>query len=42
MFKALIVEKNEDGKTSASVEEISEDRLPEGEVTVDVESSTVT
>ena len=41
MFKALIVEKDEEGKTSASVQEIGEDRLPEGEVTVDVEYSTV-
>ncbi|MDJ1016822.1 MAG: acryloyl-CoA reductase [Paracoccaceae bacterium] len=41
MFRALIVEKDEDGKTSASVQEIGEDRLPEGEVTVAVEFSTV-
>ncbi|MEM9855112.1 MAG: alcohol dehydrogenase catalytic domain-containing protein, partial [Pseudomonadota bacterium] len=42
MFKALVVEKDEEsGKTSASVEEISEDRLPEGDVTVAVEYSTV-
>ncbi|TRD22662.1 MDR family oxidoreductase [Palleronia caenipelagi] len=41
MFKALIVEKNEDGKTHASVQEIGEDRLPEGAVTVDVAYSTV-
>ncbi|MGR3501115.1 acryloyl-CoA reductase [Pseudaestuariivita sp.] len=41
MFKALIVEKDDDGKTSASVQEISEDRLPEGEVTVAVDYSTV-
>ncbi len=27
-FKALIVEKNEDGKTNASVQSIGEDRLP--------------
>ncbi|MEL6645577.1 MAG: acryloyl-CoA reductase [Pseudomonadota bacterium] len=41
MFNALIVEKDEDGKTHASVQEIGEDRLPEGEVTVAVEYSTV-
>ncbi|GFE66661.1 acrylyl-CoA reductase (NADPH) [Litoreibacter roseus] len=41
MFNALIVEKDEDGKTSASVQEISEDRLPDGNVTVAVEYSTV-
>ena len=41
MFKALIVEKAEDGTTSAAVQEIGEDRLPEGEVTVAVEYSTV-
>ncbi|TCS67137.1 acrylyl-CoA reductase (NADPH) [Primorskyibacter sedentarius] len=41
MFKALLVEKDDEGKTSASVQEISEDRLPEGDVTVTVEYSTV-
>ncbi|SMX26081.1 Acrylyl-CoA reductase AcuI [Pelagimonas phthalicica] len=41
MFKALIVEKNDEGKTSAAVGEISEDQLPEGEVLVAVEYSTV-
>ncbi|MEY8143655.1 acryloyl-CoA reductase [Falsihalocynthiibacter sp. CO-5D18] len=41
MFNALIVEKLEDGTTSASIQNISEDRLPEGEVTVAVDYSTV-
>ena len=41
MIKALRVEKNEDGKTSASVGRISEDDLPEGNVTVAVEYSTL-
>ena len=41
MFNALLVEKNDEGKTSASVQQISEDRLPEGDVTVAVEFSTV-
>lgn len=41
MFNALIVEKDEDGKTHATVQQISEDRLPEGDVTVAVEYSTV-
>ncbi len=40
-FNALIVEKDDEGKTSASVQQITEDRLPEGEVTVAVEYSTV-
>ncbi|SIN97274.1 acryloyl-CoA reductase [Vannielia litorea] len=40
-MRALIVEKDEDGKTSASVQEIEEQRLPEGDVTVAVEYSTV-
>ncbi|PPB80079.1 acrylyl-CoA reductase (NADPH) [Albidovulum inexpectatum] len=42
MFKALVVRKDEEtGKTSAAVEEISENDLPEAEVTVAVEYSTV-
>ncbi|MBT0956617.1 oxidoreductase [Alphaproteobacteria bacterium KMM 3653] len=41
MFKALVVEKNDEGKTSASVQEMTLDQLPEGEVTVAVEFSTV-
>jgi acrylyl-CoA reductase (NADPH) len=41
MFKALVVEKNDEGKTSASVQDLSEDRLPEGDVTVAVEYSTL-
>ncbi|MEV8466668.1 MDR family oxidoreductase [Fluviibacterium sp. DFM31] len=41
MFKALVVQKNEAGETSAAIEEVSEDRLPEGDVTVAVEYSTV-
>jgi len=41
MVKALIVQKDEEGKTSAAVGEITEDQLPEGDVTVAVEFSTV-
>ncbi|MDX8353536.1 acryloyl-CoA reductase [Cognatiyoonia sp. IB215182] len=41
MFKALVVEKNDEGKTSAAVQEIGLDQLPEGDVTVAVEYSTV-
>lgn len=41
MFNALVVTKNEDGKTSASVAQIGPDDLPEGEVTVAVDYSTV-
>ena len=41
MFNALIVEKNDEGKTSAAVRQIDADALPEGDVTVAVEYSTV-
>ena len=41
MFNALMVEKDDEGKTSASVQQIDLDRLPEGDVTVAVEYSTV-
>ena len=40
-FSALVIEKAEDGTTSASVQQITEDNLPEGDVTVAVEYSTV-
>lgn len=40
-FKALVVEKLEDGSTDASVQDITEDRLPAGEVLVRVSYSTV-
>ncbi|THD82914.1 oxidoreductase [Aliigemmobacter aestuarii] len=41
MFNALVVEKAEDGSTSASVQRLDDSRLPEGDVTVAVEYSTV-
>ncbi len=41
MFRALLVEKDEDGKTSASVQELNDARLPEGDVTVAVQYSTI-
>ena len=41
MFNALLVTRDEEKKTSASVELIDIDRLPEGNVTVAVEYSTV-
>ncbi|MDG1377736.1 MAG: acryloyl-CoA reductase [Yoonia sp.] len=41
MFNALVVEKNEEGKTSASVQQVALDALPAGDVTVAVEYSTV-
>jgi acrylyl-CoA reductase (NADPH) len=41
MFKALLVEKAEDGATTAAVREIEDDRLPEGDVTVRVDYSTL-
>jgi acrylyl-CoA reductase (NADPH) len=41
MFNALVVEKDAEGNTHAAVQVLSEDRLPEAEVTVDVEYSTL-
>jgi acrylyl-CoA reductase (NADPH) len=41
MFRALLVEKDADGQTRASVQELPEDRLPAGEVVVAVEHSTL-
>ena len=41
MFNALVVEKGEDGKTSAAVQSLSDDQLPKGDVTVAVDYSTV-
>ncbi len=40
-FNALMVRKNDEGKTSAAVEQITIDDLPAGDVTVAVEYSTV-
>lgn len=40
-FKALVVEKDDEGKTSAAIQDLTEDRLPDGDVTVAVEYSTV-
>ena len=40
-FNALVVEKDEEGKTSAAVRTVSEDQLPEGDTIVAVEYSTV-
>ena len=40
-FKALVVEKDDDGRTSASVRSLEDARLPEGEVTVAVSHSTL-
>lgn len=41
MFRALVVEKDEAGATSASVQTLDESRLPEGDVTVAVDYSTL-
>ncbi len=41
MFNALIVRKNDEGETSAQVEQIAVSDLPEGNVTVAVDYSTV-
>lgn len=40
-FNSLVVRKDDEGKTSAAVEEMTVDQLPEGNVTVSVEYSTV-
>ena len=40
-FKALLVRKDDDGKTHAEVTQLTEDQLPEGDVTVAVDYSTV-
>ncbi len=40
-FRALVVERNDEGRTSATVQQIDEDSLPDGEVTVDVAYSTL-
>jgi acrylyl-CoA reductase (NADPH) len=41
MFKALVVEKDAEGQTSASVQSVDETALPAGNITVAVEYSTV-
>ena len=41
MFKALLVEKDGEGKTSAAVQELDDSQLPDGNVTVAVEYSTL-
>ena len=40
-FRALVVEKDNDGNASSSIRELSEDHLPDGDVTVAVEYSTL-
>lgn len=40
-FNALIVEKDDEGRTNAAVQAIEADRLPDGDVTVAVEYSTL-
>lgn len=40
-FKALLVEKDDEGKTSASIQTLDDSQLPDGDVTVAVEYSTV-
>lgn len=40
-FNALLVEKNDEGKTSAAVQKLEDNQLPEGDVTVAVEYSTL-
>lgn len=41
MFTALVVEKDEAGQVAASIQELPDERLPEGDVTVAVEYSTL-
>lgn len=41
MFKALMLEQNDEGLASASIKEIDDSQLPEGNVTVAVEYTTV-
>jgi acrylyl-CoA reductase (NADPH) len=41
MFRALVVEKDAAGATGAGVQDLSDDRLPDGDVTVAVEYSTL-
>lgn len=40
-FKALLVKKDDEGKTTAAVQQLDEAQLPDGDVTVAVEYSTV-
>lgn len=40
-FSAMVVRKYEDGKTSAQIEALNEDQLPDGDVTINVEYSTL-
>ena len=40
-FNALVVEKDAEGKTSAGVQQLTEDRLPQGNVQINVEYSTI-
>jgi acrylyl-CoA reductase (NADPH) len=41
MIRALVVDKDADGKVSAGLREVGPDRLPEGDVLVDVAFSTL-
>lgn len=41
MFKALLLTRHDDESVTTAIEEIADDRLPAGDVTVDVEYSTI-
>lgn len=41
MFKALLLTKHDDKSVTAAIEELDDDRLPEGDVTVDIDYSTI-
>ena len=40
-FQALLLDKSDDGAVSATITDLDDDQLPEGEVTVDVEYSSL-
>ncbi len=40
-FNAMVVRKDEEGKTSAQLEQLELDQLPDGDVTIAVEYSTL-
>ncbi len=41
MFNAVLIEKDEDGRVTTGIKALSEEQLPDGEVTIAVEYSTV-
>jgi len=41
MFKALLLDKNQDGKVAANITQLKDSELPEGDVTLDIQYSTL-